>query len=486
MRKEKDFLGEMELADDALYGIHSLRAAHNFPGSERFSIEWYRAAGMVKRACYETIQLFKAALGKEHPDILSDLRIPSDSVIAAMIEASIEIASGKHFDHFIVPALQGGAGTSINMNINEIIANRSLQLLNNTPGSYQLVDPIESANLYQSTNDVIPTALKIAVIQLLKELETSVNGLRQESETLEKKYRNTLRLAYTQLQEAVPSTYGSLFSTYSDALSRDWWRISKSFERIKQINLGGGAIGTGIGTPRFFIMEVGNRLRKLTGLPLAQGENLQDVTANQDSLVEVHGIMKAHAVNMEKIASDLRILSSGLSQDTELTIPEKQTGSSIMPGKVNPVIAEYIISGAHRIYSNDQLITNLAGQGNLDLNAFLPEIGNALINSLKILIKMDQTMKVNLLSGLEINSERAARRLFRSPAVTTAISPLIGYNKAAELAKYMKAEKTDIYEANKVLKTLDEEQLKKLMKPETLLKRGFTASDIREFKEGTI
>lgn len=483
MRTEKDFLGEIEIAEEALFGIHSVRASQNFPGSDQFSIEWYRSIGKVKHACYLTIKLFRAALAREHSDILGVLKLPSDEILNAMIKAAIEVSSGEHFDHFIVPALQGGAGTSINLNVNEIIANRALQLLNKKPGDYSTIDPIESANLYQSTNDVIPTALAVALMYLLKELEAAVNNTRQEIEILEKKHRNTLRLAYTQLQEAVPSTYGSLFSTYSDALSRDWWRISKSLERIKQINLGGGAIGTGIGIPRFFIMEVGNSLRKLTGLPLAQGENLPDITANQDALVEVHAIIKAHAVTLEKIASDLRLLSSGLHTEKELTIPEKQTGSSIMPGKVNPVITEFIISGAHRIYSNDQLVTSLAAQGNLDLNAYLPEIGNSMINSLKILLNMNQTIKEKLLNELEINSDLAAKKLLRSPAISTAISPLIGYNKASELAKYMKAEKVDIFEANKALKILEEGKLRKLMKPEYLLKRGFTVSDIMEFNE---
>ncbi|MEX0982820.1 MAG: lyase family protein, partial [Bacteroidales bacterium] len=352
MRTEKDFLGEVQLPAEALYGIHSARAYANFPNQEPFHIEWYKATGKVKLACYETVIKFRKAIEKEHPDQLPALRIPSTKILDALVAAATEVSSGEHYLHFVVPAVQGGAGTSINMNINEIIANRALQLIGEEPGSYNIIDPIETANIYQSTNDVVPTALTVAIMELLNQLESAVNSTRQETEKLEKEHRSTVRVSYTQLQEAVPGTYGQLFGTYSEAFSRDWWRISKAFERIKQVNLGGGATGTGISIPRFYIMEVAGQLRKLTGLPLAQGENLTDVTTNQDSLVEVHAILKAHAVSLEKMVSDLRLLSSGLSAETELHLPARQAGSSIMPGKVNPVIPEYVISAAHQIYSN--------------------------------------------------------------------------------------------------------------------------------------
>lgn len=483
MRTEKDFLGEIQLPVNALYGIHSVRATENFPTNEPFHIEWYKATGKVKQACYETVIKFRKAIETEHPDLLQQLRIPSKIILDALQKAAIEVSQGQHFENFIIPAIQGGAGTSINLNINEIIANRALQINGSEAGQYSIIDPIETANIYQSTNDVIPTALKVTIMDLLNTLETAVNKTRQETEKLERKYRSTLRLSFTQLQEAVPGTYGQLFSGYSDALSRDWWRISKAFERIKQVNLGGGATGTGISIPRFYIMEVVNQLRKITGLPLAQSENLSENTSNQDSLVEVHAIIKAHAVNLEKMVNDLRLLSSGINSERELTLPEKQTGSSIMPGKVNPVIPEFIISSAHQVYSNDQLITSLSAKGDLDLNAYLPSIGHAFIQSIKILISMNQSTQKHLLSGLQINEQIAASRLFKSPAVTTALSPIIGYNAAARLAKYMKSENLDVFDANKELSILPSGKLKKLMKPETLLKKGFTVNDIREFNE---
>lgn len=480
MRIEKDFLGEVSIPDDALYGIHSYRARQNFPNSVQFPIEWYKATGMVKLACYRTVIKLLSAVQKEHPDLIDHLRLPDEKTLEVLESAATQVSSGSHFGHFIVPALQGGAGTSINMNINEIITNKALISLGKEPGDYQYLDPIETANIYQSTNDVIPTALTVASMNLLNELEEVINHSRSSVEKLETTYRNSLRLSYTQMQAAVPSTYGQLFSTYSEALSRDWWRVSKAFERIKVVNLGGGAIGTGISIPRFFIMEVVPELKKLTSLPVTQGENLNDATCNLDKWVEVHAILKAHAVNLEKIVSDLRLLSSGLTSNPDISLPEKQVGSSIMPGKVNPVIAEFIISSAHRIYANDQLITSLSAQGCLDLNAYMPEIGYTMLDSLKTLINMNHSMREQMLDGLVVHEEVAREKLFTSPAVTTALSPLIGYNKAAQLAKEMKRTGKDIFSVNKALTIIDPGKLIRLMKPENLIKMGFTMSDIRE------
>ncbi len=234
-------------------------------------------------------------------------RLPSPliapEIMEALIQAAIEVSRGEHFEHFIVPALSGGAGTSINMNINEIITNRALLIMAHSIVIITSLDPILHANVYQSTNDTVPTALKIAVLNLLEQLEEEINFLRAETERLETASRNILRIGRTQMQDAVPSSYGILFSTYSEALSRDWWRVSKCFERIKTVNLGGSAIGTGLGVPRYFIIEAITHLQELTGLPLNRSENMPDATANLDSLAEVHGIIKAHAINLEKIVS---------------------------------------------------------------------------------------------------------------------------------------------------------------------------------------
>ena len=500
MRTEKDFIGEKEIDDNALYGIQSVRARENFPDSTRFHIEWYKATGLVKEACYLTYKSFKQAINERMengewrmekklstpnslpPTPYSILptqfsQLINDEIIENLIKSAEEVSEGKYFEYFIVPAISGGAGTSINMNINEIIANITLQKLNIKPGDYSIVDPIEHANIFQSTNDVIPTSLKVAVMQLLRTLENSINDLRADVEALETKYRNTLRIGYTQMQEAVPTSYGKLFSSYSEALSRDWWRVSKCFERIKVVNLGGGAIGTGMSIPRFYIMEVCSNLQKLSGLPLTRSENLSDTTSNLDALVEVHAIMKAHAVNLEKMVSDIRLLASDIG-GKEINIPQKQLGSTIMPGKVNPVIPEFVISSAHKIYNNDNLITSLCAMGCLELNAYIPEIGHAMIDSLKLMIAMDKTIKENLLEGLTVNTEIAEEKLYLSASITTALTPYIGYNKASLLAKEMKANNINIFDANNKLKLIEEEKLKTILKPENLLKLGYTLEDI--------
>lgn len=478
MRTEKDFIGALTIPEKALYGIHSVRANANFPDKTPFQKEWYQAVGLVKKACYITYASFKKAAESKYK--LSDLPISfiTDEKVNALQRSADEVSNGEHFDHFIVPAVQGGAGTSINMNVNEIIANRALQLVNSAPGNYTYIDPIEHANVYQSTNDVIPTALKIASIQLLNILEEEINSLRGKIEKLETEHRNTLRIGYTQLQQAVPSSYGMLFSTYNEAFSRDWWRVSKCFERIKVVNIGGSAIGTGIAVPRYFIMEVVQTLQKLTNLPITRNENLPDATNNLDSLVEVHAILKSHAVNLEKMVSDLRLLASDIVGDKEVELPNKQVGSSIMPGKVNPVIPEFVISSVHKIYANDQLVSSLSGQGNLELNAYLPSIGHALLESLKLLIACNKTIAENLVSGLKIDKVKAAEKLYRSPAITTALTPFVGYNKAAKLANEMKETNTDIYEANKKVKLLPDDKLREILRPQNLLKTGFSLNDL--------
>jgi aspartate ammonia-lyase len=272
------------------------------------------------------------------------------------------------------------------------------------------------------------------------------------------------------------------------------------------VNLGGSAIGTGMAVPRYFIMEAIGHLQQLTGLPVTRSENLADATSNLDSFVEVHATIKAHAVNLEKMVSDIRLLASDLTSipipaslqssvvnpkspivnphssfvtpHSSLSIPQCQVGSSIMPGKINPVIPEFVISAAHRIYSNDQLISSLCAQGCLELNAYLPMIGHALLDSLKLLIASDRTLKKNLMEGLHVHPENSRMLLFRSPSITTALAPLLGYHQSSELARYMKQNRVDVFEANRNLKLLAEEQLQTLLMPENLLKLGYTASDL--------
>lgn len=408
---------------NALYGIHSKRAQENFPDKTPFHIERYKAIGLTKLACYNIYKNFKMAVLQKTKK--SPVELFDDKIINALQKSAKEISEGKYFDHFIVPAIQGGAGTSINMNVNEIIANISLKSIHKNPGEYNIIDPIEHANIYQSTNDVIPTSLKVAVIQLLTELEESINRL-----------------------------------------------------RFKVVNLGGSAIGIGITVPRYFIMEVVNELQRLTKLPITKSENLPDATSNLDTFVEIHAILKSHAVNLEKMVNDIRLLASDLGGEKILSIPQKQAGSSIMPGKINPVIPEFVISATHKIYANDSLISNLSAQGCLELNAYLPIIGHSIIDSIKLLIASNNTLKKNLFEGLQINQSKSEEKLYKSPAITTALVPYIGYHKASELAKEMKYSDINIFEANKTLGVIEEVKLDKILEIQNLLKPGFSINDL--------
>jgi aspartate ammonia-lyase len=476
MRTEKDTLGYLEVPKNALYGIHSMRAAQNFKNHTEFSKEWYSAMGIVKFACYQTYQNFKNTALANFSNEDLQFEFFTDEILLALKNSALEIGDSKHFDSFIVPAIQGGAGTSINMNVNEIIANLSLLKLGKNSGEYNFIDPFIHANVYQSTNDVVPTALKLAAMKLFNELEEKINISRFSIEELETKYRDVLRIGYTQMQEAVPTSYGKLFSAYSDALSRDWWRVSKCFERIKTVNLGGGAIGTGMAIPRYFIMEVCKNLQQITGLPITRSENLNDATSNLDSFVEVHAIIKAHAVNLEKIAGDLRLLSSDISKEA-LQIQPRQAGSSIMPGKINPVIPEFLISISHKVYANDLLITSLSAQSCLELNAYLPIIGNALLESLKLLIAANISFNEYLLKGIHIIKESSYESVLNSPTIATALIPYIGYKEANKLADLMKTKNINIFAANSNLKLIEEKHLEDILKPQNLLKLGFSLTN---------
>ncbi len=476
-RTEKDSLGEKQIPSDALYGIHALRARENFPGITSFPAEWYMAVGLTKLACYKTYRKFRDAATHKYGNNLH-FRIIDDTILDALSSSASEVADGKYFDNFIVPAVQGGAGTSINMNINEIIANAALQKTGNKCGHYTYIDPTEHANIYQSTNDVIPTALTLAVMKLLQSLEQGINNLKQKVEESERLNRDKLRPGYTQMQEAVPSSFGLLFGAYGEALSRDWWRVSKCFERIKQVNLGGGATGTGISIPRYFIMEVIPELRNLSGLQVTQSENLADATSNLDKWVEIHATLKAHAVNLEKISSDLRLLASDIAGSGTISIPGKQVGSSIMPGKINPVIPEFVISAAHIVYANDTLISSLSAQGALELNPYLPSIGYSVIQSIKLLISCDLTLLNNLFTGLIVHESAGYEALMKSPLLTTALLPYIGYHAAAALAALMKEKKTDIFEANRILNSVDDKKLRNILQPGNLLKLGFSLDEL--------
>ena len=480
MRLEQDSLGTLEIPSDAYFGIHSQRAVNNFPNNDKFSLDWYKAIGLIKKVYYLAWMEFNKESTIKYPSTVLHFKNISAKEITALIQSAQEIYEGKWFDHFVVGAITGGAGTSINMNINEIIANRALEILKQPLGNYSLIHPLDHANIFQSTNDVIPSALKLATMWKLAELSAQIDKVKQKIEMLEKSFNNCIRIAYTQMQEAVPSTWGRFFSNYSDALSRDWWRVSKCEERIKQINLGGSAIGTGLTVPRFIIVSIFEILKGLTNLPLHRSENMCDTTSNLDTIVEVHAILKAHTVNLEKLANDLRLISSDLFKHQAFRLSPVQEGSSIMPGKYNPVICEYIISICHKVRSNDQLISNMAGLGVLDLNAYLPIIGHALLESLNLLIIANLSLSNNLLNKIIKTDDD--HDYLKSPVIVTALIPHIGHAKAAKLMNFMKENQTDVLKANAILKLLPDQVITALLTPSKLTSLGFRLKDLEEEK----
>ena len=460
-RTETDFLGEKQIPADALWGIHTARALENFPLSGRRNHpEFVKAYGEVKLACAQTnIQL---GFWKENPEKQS-----------AINKACFDMSQGLLNEHILVDALQGGAGTSTNMNVNEVIANRTLQLLNENPGSYEIISPLDDINLHQSTNDTYPTALKIASIRLLRKLEQCVLNLQEAFQQKEKEFAHVVKIGRTQLQDAVLTTLGREMSAYAEAFNRDRWRIYKCEERLRVVNLGGTAIGTGLGAPKQFIFRVVDRLRENTNIGLARTENLIDGTQNTDVFVEVSGILKAHATNLLKISNDLRLLSSGPDAGFgEIILPAKQAGSSIMPGKVNPVILEAVAQIAIRVMGNDQVISQASSAGNLELNQFMPLIADALLENLTLLNNACVIFREHSVSGIIANEEVCKRNVENSTATITALIPKIGYEKASEIVKIAQKEFLSIKDAAIKSNHIREEDFNDLITPESVCKLG--------------
>jgi len=352
----------------------------------------------------------------------------------------MEMMEGMLDRHVVVDALQGGAGTSTNMNVNEVLANRALQILGRPLGDYATLDPVDDLNLHQSTNDTYPTALRVAAIGLLRRLEREVIALLEEFQKREKEMAGIVKVGRTQLQDAVLTTLGREMSAYAEAFARDRWRIYKCEERLRVVNLGGTAIGTGLAAPRTYIFRAIDHLRDITGLGLARAENLVEATQNTDAFVEVSGILKALASNLLKIATDLRLLSSGPEGGIgELRLPPRQAGSSIMPGKVNPVIPEAVSQAAMVVMANDQTITIACSMGNLELNAFLPVIADALLGSLTLLAQACLIFRTLCVAGLEADAERCRRHVESATASVTALVEGIGYEAATRVAEEAQA-----------------------------------------------
>jgi aspartate ammonia-lyase len=418
-RVENDLLGDTPVPAGALHGIHTERALDNFALSGRPPHPALtHAFGMVKLACART----NRGLGA-----WSDDQAKAD----AIERACREMADGLLDEHVVVDLLQGGAGTSTNMNVNEVLANRALEILGEPRGAYARVSPADDLNLHQSTNDTYPTALRLAAIVLLHDLEERVVALQEAFQVKEQELAHVVKVARTQMQDAVLTTLGREMGAYAEALNRDRWRIYKCEERLRVVNLGGTAIGTGFAAPRQYVFRVVDALRELTSIGFARAENLTEATQNADVFVEVSGILKAHAATLLKIAGDLRLMSSGPEAGLgEIRLPRRQAGSSIMPGKVNPVIPEAVTQVALLVMGYDQTIAFAAGLGSLDLNPFLPLVAACLLDSLTLLARADETLRRNCVEGIEADEARCRAHVDASSAVATALVPEIGYDGA--------------------------------------------------------
>lgn len=459
-REETDLLGKKQIPANALWGIHTARAVENFPISgDLVHPELIKAFGDVKLACAQVNNQLGFWEGARKAE--------------AIEKACFEMAQGLLNEHIVIDALQGGAGTSTNMNVNEVLANRALQILDSQPGEYENVSPLDDINLHQSTNDTYPTALKVAAIRLLRELEQNVLNLQEAFQQKEKEFAHIVKIGRTQLQDAVLTTLGREMSAYAEAFNRDRWRIYKCEERLRVVNLGGTAIGTGLGAPKKFIFRIVDRLRENTNIGLARSENLIDGTQNTDVFVEVSGILKACASNLLKISNDLRLLSSGPGAGLgEINLPELQAGSSIMPGKVNPVIPEAVAQAAMKIIGNDQAITQACSAGNLELNQFMPLIAHSLLECLTILSNSCKIFREKCISGISANEEVCKKNVENSTATVTALIPKIGYNKASEIVKSSKEKGISVKAASLKSGHISEQEFEELITPEAVCRLG--------------
>jgi len=467
MRQESDALGAKPLPEGALYGIHTLRAVENFPLSGyRLFPEFIQAFALVKAAC---------ALANQETGHLDALRAE------AVVAACREIAAGRHDDQFPVDPFQGGAGTSTNMNVNEVVANRALELLGRSPGDYAFLSPLGHVNLHQSTNDTYPTALRVAALWLLKDLEGETARLQEALQAKEAAFAPVVKVGRTELMDAVPLTLGMEFGAFAEALARDRWRIFKCRERIKQVSLGGTAIGTGLGAPREFIFRAAEHLRSLTGLPVSRAENLVDATANADSFVEVSGILSAFAANLLKISSDLRLLASGPATGLgEISLPALQAGSSIMPGKVNPVIPECVGQVALRVMGNHQTLTLAAGLGQLQINQYLPLVALTLLESLRLLRRAAAVFADNCIAGITANEARCRELVAKSHALATVLVPALGYEAVSKLLAAADAAGLSLAEHLASRGILGHDAASALLAPRRMRKLGYEAEELKD------
>jgi aspartate ammonia-lyase len=423
MRLEKDSIGTVKIPKNALYGIQSVRARDNFymEGAASVNKLLIYAMAKVKKAAAMTW----AKLTPERVDVFKHIALAADSV-----------SNGRYDDMFIVPALQGGAGTSTNMNVNEVVCNLALTLMGHNPGEYEIIHPLDDVNKGQSTNDVYPTGLRIAAIDLLRKVSDECAKLQEALQIRENEFESIEKLGRTELMDAVPITLGEEFGAYAQAIARDRWRIYKIEERLRQVNIGGEAVGLSAHSMRKYRFGVIETLREISGIGLAASEYPMDITQNNDVFVEVSGLLKSMAVNLSKISGDLRLMNSGPYGGLgEITLSPLQMGSTIMPGKVNPVIPEFVTEASIKVMANDLSITIAASRGEFELNAFLPLIAESLLESLSLMQTSAKALRENSIETLIPNITRCRALLEGSLAIASSYVPILGYDKVYEAIK---------------------------------------------------
>jgi aspartate ammonia-lyase len=456
-RVEHDFLGDKQIPADAWWGVHTARAVENFPisGTTVSAMpDLVRAFGFVKKAATRA----NVELG-----VLDRKRG------AAIMSACEKLIAGQYRDQFVVDVIQGGAGTSTNMNANEVIANLALEKLGFEKGRYDILHPNDHVNASQSTNDVYPTAVRLALWSGIDRLLGSMATLRRGFEAKADEFKSVLKIGRTQLQDAVPMTLGQEFSTYAVMLEEDEARLREARALIQEINLGATAIGTGINAPHGYADLACKYLAEESRIPVVKAHNLIEATQDTGAFVQLSGVLKRVATKLSKTCNDLRLLSSGPQAGFgDIRLPPRQAGSSIMPGKVNPVIPEVMNQVAFEVIGNDITVTMASEAGQLQLNAFEPIMGWSLFKSIEHLSQACMTLQVNCVAGIEANHELLARRVRESITLVTALNPIIGYEKAALIAKTAIASGAPVDQVAESLGILTRLQLEALLVPEKL------------------
>lgn len=463
-RIEKDSIGTKDVPKNVYYGVQSLRAAENFHITGlNMHPEIINSLAYIKKA---------AAITNCEVGLLDPVKAK------AIVKACDEILLGKFHDDFIVDPIQGGAGTSLNMNANEVIANRAIEILGGRKGDYSVVNPNDDVNFGQSTNDVVPTAGKMTSLRLLKKLKAELLRLHTTLEKKADEFDHVIKMGRTQMQDAVPIRLGQEFKAYAAAIQRDVYRMDRAMDEMRKLNMGGTAVGTGINADKTYLRRIVPNLSEVSDMEFVQAFDLIDATQNLDPFVSVSGSVKACAVTLSKMANDLRLMSSGPRAGFgEINLPAKQNGSSIMPGKVNPVIPEVVNQVAFNIIGNDMTITMAAEAGQLELNAFEPIVFYCIFQSIDTLTYAVKTFIDNCVSGITANESRCKYLVENSVGVITAICPYVGYQKAAEIAK--KAIKTGDSVRELILKEklMDTEQLDAILDPVNMTEPGISGKE---------